>query len=86
MPLADLADLERRLAKRGFRRDDVFLHDCPDCGEHAVLRFILLRGRIGGRDIAYCQACARSRSWRSGAGHTERVEDPEFDLERFLGR
>ncbi len=83
MPLADLATLERKLSKRGFRRDDVYLHQCEACKEQAVLRYVIL-GRSGGRDIAYCQACGAARSWRSVAGMETREEDLAFDLDAFL--
>ena len=84
MAIDDLGTLEYKLTKRGFRRDDVLLHECVDCHEKAVLSYVIA-GRSGGRDITLCQACGRSRSWRSGAGLLEREEDPGFDLRTFLG-
>lgn len=82
MPM-DLGTLEYKLGKRGFRRDDVFLHVCPKCGEQAVLTYIIA-GKSGGRDIRFCQACGNAQSWRSVAGLEEREEDAAFDLEAFL--
>jgi hypothetical protein len=84
MPIDDLETLEQKLVKRGFRRDDGYLHECPDCHEHAALTYVLI-GKTGGRDISLCQACGVSRSWRSGAGFQAREEDRGFDLRTFLG-
>lgn len=83
-PVTDLSTLEYKLKKRGFRRDDVFLHQCESCGEQAVLSYVIA-GKSGGRDISLCQACGISRSWRSVAGLEERQEDVGFDLRAFLG-
>lgn len=83
MAIDDLATIEYRLSKRGFRRDDVLLHECPDCKERAVLTYVIA-GKSGGRDIRLCQACGTARSYRSGAGLEERVEDVGFDLRAFL--
>ena len=83
-PVADLATLEHKLTKRGFRRDDLYLHECTACHEQAVLKYILT-GKTGGRDISLCQACGDARSWRSGAGLEQREEDLTFDLRAFLG-
>lgn len=86
MPIDDLATLEYKLSKRGFRRDDLFLHECTDCHEQAVLKYITsASGRTGGRDIALCQACGVAKSWRSGAGLQAREQDVGFDLRAFLG-
>jgi hypothetical protein len=84
MPIADLGTIEYKLGKRGFRRDDVLLHDCQSCGEHAVASYTIA-GKIGGRNITLCLACGQARSWRSGAGPEEREEDLGFDLRAFLG-
>ena len=83
MALQDLEVLERRLAKRGFKQNDGFLHECTSCKEKAVIKFGIA-AKTGGRDIGYCQACGVAKSWRSGAGMEGRVEDPAFDLETFL--
>jgi hypothetical protein len=82
--ITDLAALEYKLSKRGFRRDDVFLHECTECHEQAVLKYIT-SGRTGGRDIALCQACGVAKSWRSVAGLEAREQDLGFDLRAFLG-
>lgn len=79
----DLDEIERKLAQRGFRRDDVLLHECPDCKEPAVLTYVIA-GKVGGRDIRLCQACGHAHSFRSGPGLEERVEDVNFDLASFL--
>jgi len=84
MPVDDLATLEYKLAKRGFRRDDVFMHECETCKERAVATYIIA-GKSGGRDISLCLACGVSRSWRSVAGLEDRQEDVGFDLRAFLG-
>jgi len=85
MPVEDLETLEYKLHKRGFRRDDLLLHGCAKCGhEQAVCSFIIA-GKSGGRDIKLCLHCGDARSWRSGSGLNERVEDIGFDLRAFLG-
>jgi hypothetical protein len=84
MAVDDLAALEYKLTKRGFRRDDVFLHECVECHEQAVLKYITA-GKTGGRDISLCQACGDAKSWRSLAGFQVREQDLEFDLRKFLG-
>ena len=84
MPIEDLATLEYKLNKRGFRRGDGFLHECEGCKERAVLRYIIA-GRAGGRDISLCQACGVARAWRSVPGLEDRQEEKDFDLRKFLG-
>jgi len=84
MPVDDLPTLEYKLGKRGFRRDDVFLHECASCKEQAMVTYIIA-GKTGGRDIKLCLACGVSRSWRSGQLLDDRVEDIGFDLRAFLG-
>lgn len=79
----ELDTYEYKLRKRGFRRDDVLLHDCPDCHAKAILTYVIA-GRSGGRDIRLCMECGKARSWRSGAGLEGREEDPAFDLAAFL--
>lgn len=83
MAIDDLEDVERKLVKRGFRRDDMLLHVCPECSERAVLTYVIA-GKVGGRDIRLCQACGGAHSFRSGAGLEDRVEDLAFDLRAFL--
>jgi hypothetical protein len=78
-----LDTFEYKLKKRGFKRDDLFLHECPDCTQKAILTYAIL-SRNGGRDIRLCTECGRARSYRSGAGMESRTEDPDFDLETFL--
>ena len=83
MAIDDLEALKYALKKRGFRQDDLLLHDCESCHEHAVTTYVIA-GRNGGRDISLCLACGVARSWRSGAGLLQRVEDENFDLRAFL--
>jgi hypothetical protein len=84
MPIADLETLIYKLKKRGFRQDDVLLHECPACGKQAVAIFVI-SGKAGGRDIRLCLDCGAARSWRSVAGLEDRTEDEGFDLRAFLG-
>jgi hypothetical protein len=84
MPVDDLQTLEYKLSKRGFRRDDVYMHVCEKCNEQAVATYIIA-GKAGGRDIKLCLACGDARSWRSVAGLEQREEDVGFDLRAFLG-
>jgi hypothetical protein len=84
MPVEDLATLESKLQKRGFRRDDMLLHECSDCKEQALATYIIV-GKTGGRDISLCLACGKSRSWRIAHDANQRVEDDGFDLRAFLG-
>lgn len=79
----ELDTYEYKLRKRGFRRDDVLLHDCPDCHAKAILTYVIA-GRSGGRDIRLCAECGSARSWRSVAGLEAREEDVGFDLATFL--
>lgn len=83
MAVDDLENLRWALKKRGFRQDDVLLHECSSCHERAVAIYVIA-GRSGGRDISLCLACGAARSWRSGAGLEQRVEDEGFDLRAFL--
>ncbi|HEY0253441.1 MAG TPA: hypothetical protein VGC41_18030 [Kofleriaceae bacterium] len=80
---ADLETLMYKLKKRGFRQDDMFLHECPACKEKAVAIYAI-SARTGGRDIRLCLACGEAKSWRAGAGMDAREEDPAFDLRAFL--
>ena len=83
MEAAEIDAIEYKLRKRGFRRDDVLLHECTSCKERAVATYVIA-GKTGGRDITMCLACGVARSWRSGAGFQQRVEDADFDLQTFL--
>ncbi len=78
-----LDTFEYKLKKRGFRRDDLFIHECPDCKEKAVLTYVIM-GRTGGRDIKLCCECGKCRSWRSVGGLEQRDEEENFDLTTFL--
>ena len=84
MPIEDFGTLEYKLGKRGFRRDDLFFHECPECKTQAVASYII-SGKVGGRDIKLCLECGHARSWRSGQLLEERIEDVGFDLRAFLG-
>jgi len=84
MAISDLGTLEHKLSKRGFRREDGYLHDCTECHEQAVRKYVTA-GRTGGRDISLCQACGAATSWRSVAGLESRELDPDFNLHAFLG-
>ena len=53
-------------------------------GPGAALGWSTASSRMGGRDICYCMACGRSRSWKSSIGGQRVVEEP-FDLLGFLG-
>jgi hypothetical protein len=83
MPIENLDALEYKLGKRGFKQVDLYHHECPSCHENAV-RIYGIGGKLGGRDIRLCLACGVCRSFRSGSGMEDRVEDPGFDLETFL--
>jgi hypothetical protein len=84
MAIDDLETIEYKLRKRGFRREDAYLHQCTSCREHAVLTYVTA-GKTGGRDIQLCQACGVATSWRSVAGLEKREQDVDFDLRAFLG-
>ena len=81
----ELDTYEFKLRKRGFRRDDLFLHDCPDCSAQKQVLTYVISGRGGGRDIKLCLECGKARSFRSASGLETREEDPAFDLKTFLG-
>ncbi len=83
MAIDDLETLEHKLRKRGFRREDAYLHECPSCNARAVAKYVTA-GRTGGRDISLCHACGAAASWRSGAGLEQRAQDLGFDLRAFL--
>jgi hypothetical protein len=84
-PVENLSALEYKLGKRGFRRDDLLLHACAKCGHEQSVASYIIAGKSGGRDIKLCLHCGDARSWRSGAGHNEREEDLNFNLDSFLG-
>lgn len=82
-PVANLEALEYKLNKRGFKQTDVYHHECATCKENAV-RIYGIINKVGGRDIQLCLACGAVRSFRTSAGMVGRVEDAEFDLDKFL--
>ena len=84
MAIDDLETLEHKLRKRGFRREDVYYHECTACHERAVRKYVTM-GKTGGRDISLCEACGVAVSWRSVAGLEKREQDVDFDLRKFLG-
>jgi hypothetical protein len=83
MPIKELDTLVYKLRKRGFKQDDVLLHECPACKQNAVAIFAIA-GKSGGRDIKLCIECGVAKSWRSVAGMESREEDTSFDLAAFL--
>jgi hypothetical protein len=84
MPFADLETLLYKLKKRGFKQDDVYLHECPSCKQQSVLIFTIAGKKLGGRDIRLCVECGDAKSFRSVAGLEGREEDAGFDLRAFL--
>ena len=83
MPIANLADLQQKLLKRGFRIHTPLLARCEKCGADGVATY-LIAGKVGGRDINLCHECGDARSWRAAPGFEERTEDKEFKLDEFL--
>jgi hypothetical protein len=73
--------LVRKLQKRGFITDGIREH-CRKCGLSAVTIYRLV-GRIGGRDIFWCQYCHDITSFRRASSDTL-TEEQNFDLEAFL--
>ena len=82
-PVVNIENIEHKLKKRGFKQTDVYHHECPSCHENAV-RVYGITNKVGGRDIRLCLACGVCTSFRAAAGMEGRVEDPDFDLEKFL--
>jgi hypothetical protein len=80
----ELDTYEYKLRKRGFRRDDLYMHDCADCSTKQSVLTYVIAGKGGGRDIRLCVECGKARSFRSDAGLEARTEDPSFDLATFL--
>ena len=72
----------RRFKKRGFVTDGV-RERCNDCEQNGVWIYKILGSRVGGRDIRWCLACGKVRSWRRYADDNL-VEDTNFDLDEFL--
>lgn len=82
-PAVNVEAIEYKLKKRGFKQSDIYHHECPTCKEQAV-RIYGIMSKVGGRDIRLCLACGACTSFRAGSGMEGRVEDPDFDLEKFL--
>lgn len=78
-----IIEQRKKMTKRGFRREDLYYHQCPSCQEHAVEKWGLF-GRPGGRDIDLCLACGSSWSWRRRPDYEKREADTTFDLATFL--
>jgi len=85
MPFADLETILYKLKKRGFKQDDLYLHECPACKQQSVAIFVIAGKKLGGRDIQLCVECGDARSFRSVAGLEGREQDAGFDLRQFLG-
>ena len=83
MPIENLADLQRKLLKRGFRIHSPLFVECEKCHVRAVASYEIA-GKHGGRDIQLCHECGNARSWRSAPGLEERTEDTAFVLDEFL--
>jgi hypothetical protein len=81
--IKDLDTIEYKLGKRGFKQTDIYHHECPSCKVQAV-RIYGIGGKLGGRDIRLCLECGACKSFRSGSGMEDRVEDADFDLQTFL--
>lgn len=80
---SDISNLEYKLKKRAFARDPYPL-SCDSCEERAVFIYALKHTNTGGRTIEWCHHCHRVRGFtRDREG--DRVEQPGFDLEAFLG-
>jgi len=80
---SDVANLEHKLKKRGFGRDPYPI-DCVECNERAVFVYALKHTNLGGRSIEWCHHCQHVRGY-SRDRDGDRVEQPGFDLEGFLG-
>jgi len=85
MPFADLETLLYKLRKRGFKQDDLYLHECPSCKQKQSVAIFTIAGKIGGREIRLCVECGDATSFRSSAGLEGREPDAAFDLRTFLG-
>ena len=80
----ELDTYEYKLRKRGFKRDDLYMHDCADCNAKQSVLTYIISGKGGGRDIRLCLECGKARSFRSAEGLESRTEDTAFDLATFL--
>ena len=82
--LVHAAAVRKKLKERGFRPSDR-VQICERCEEYGEEAWSLKGGQgMGGRDLAYCMNCGRSRSWKGSIGGQRMVEDP-FDIVTFLG-
>jgi hypothetical protein len=83
--LEHAGEVKRKMKQRGFKASDR-VQICEKCDEYAEESWTLRGGGqgMGGRDVAYCVNCGRSRSWKGSVGGQRVVEDP-FDLLGFLG-
>jgi hypothetical protein len=70
-----------KLKKRGFTTEGV-RESCQDCGQSAVRLYKTMGRGGGGRDIRWCLACGKIRSFRRISDQL--VEDEKFDLDKFL--
>jgi len=75
--------VRRALQKRGFKMGDA-VQICEICHEMAEETWQLRGSGMGGRDLMFCAACGRARSWRGPLGGARTCEEP-FDLMGFLG-
>ena len=76
--------VRKKLTLRGFKPNDK-INPCETCGEGAQEAWGLQGGQgMGGREIVYCMACGRSRSWKGSLGG-QRIVEENFDLLGFLG-
>lgn len=82
--LPDLEPFRTALYKRGFKREDVYYHDCPKCQKPRCVEKWLIKGKGGGRDIDMCNECGETWSWRMRPANEMREIDPDFDLKFFL--
>jgi hypothetical protein len=82
MEAHEIEALQRKLKKRGFTTEGV-RERCEDCGLSAQTIYKILGKGVGGRDIRWCMACHKIRSWRR-TSDDQLVEDRSFDLAKFL--
>ena len=85
MASPEIESQRRAIIKRGFKKDDLYFHECTKCAVRAVEKYVLI-SRHGGRDIELCCACGDARSFTRRAGIEDREEDSAFDLDAFLRR
>jgi hypothetical protein len=83
MASPEIEAIRRAIAKRGIKKDDLYFHECTQCNERAVEKYVLI-SRLGGRDIDLCVMCGHARSWTRNAASEDRTEEVPFDLKAFL--